>query len=251
MNAPEGPVRSERLSVARFVNFSLALLSLVTAGAIDVRASGIDVNDWELATGISDNDGSTFHRFLTPMNPFVNFDGVMRGASVAQSAYNVHYARQFLDFKIFSDLHCEYSGVRPSCFSSGDVFITTTADFMVNVTAAVDYTFSTNNMGAGIGFAILDLSTGNPHTVFGRSDAANAFLDPWVGQLTLNGSFLLPAGGPYQIQHGINTSAPPPNGSVVTMQGQLRYTLTAVPEPGGLLGLSAAALVVLRRRRSA
>jgi len=221
---------------------------VVALGAAEVCASGLDVNSWDLTTGISDIEGQTFHAFITPMNPFVNFDGVMRGASVAQSTYNVHFAQQFLDFKIFSDLHCQSSGLSPDCSSSGDVFITTTADFMVNVTAAVNYTFSTDRMGAGIGFVILDMSTGNPHTVFGRSDAADALLDPWTGQLTLNDSFLLPGGGPYLFRYSVNTDAPPPSGSVVTMQGQLRYTLTAVPEPSGLMALSAAALVVVRRR---
>jgi hypothetical protein len=214
-------------------------------------AGAFSVDEWHLSCMVYEGSsgGHDSASFSAVQNPFMDEQTASFSDSDSYTSYDFCWGDQFATFSIQSSQHAE--GVSSSVLftaSSGFMYVTPSVDLLFSVDGAFDYDLPADFMMAIFGFDITDPV--EQVEWFGAGQTAETFPgQPASGTLPMEGSVVLPAGHTWQLHYNMELMTfSGTQGHMATGEGDLTFTLTALPEPATLVLLAPAILAARRHR---
>ena len=188
---------------------------------------------------------------FTPENPFQGMTSAQIGISTSVSIYNMAWSSTAGVFDITLDQQVIDTNPGFSARALGAILVEPATDLIVRFDASYTYFLPPEWLFAGLSVVAQDLNAGQ--TLLVRNLFDSSALGLASGTFVVdNAQALLPAGGRYSLQYSaIVDSSSGGSNAIGTGMGNVRITLSPVPEPvtGALFAL-AALPVLIRRRRS-
>ena len=213
------------------------------------------VDSWSLTTGVQDYFGE-FNQTLQSTNmvqtPYVVHQMAQIGNSTAGTYLNVVIDDHHVVLVVEPDQYCIRETMHQSrCTASGEVIISPTQDVTVAFTGSYTYQLVGDPTSMGASISISKILPSGGQSIIGQGYSRESIFGPLSGTLLFNRSAVLPAGSQYRITYQfISDAADPtlPVGGNVTGSGAFQIDVHPVPEPAALGALSAAVLLLHRRR---
>jgi len=216
------------------------------------RADSLGVVEWTLTIGVRDDQGDTEGAFfLDVLNPFSNSHSADLGQNHAETSYDFGWDDAGGTFRLDMTHQAEgtNNSVQRSGSSGGITFTSADTDLLVSVRAEYAYDFPADLMIADlrVGGLLLDPT----EVIFAGIDHySTTFGGPTAGTLSIDDTFLVPAGEPFVISYLTRISASLNSaGSLATGNGFIELDITPTPEPAAVAPLLAALLWLRPRRR--
>lgn len=226
--------------------------------ASDVRANVIQVDQWLLAAGISDDNQTpswAIAFFNVPANPFVNAHSVTLAGASSSAAYNFNWSAAAADFQT----NCSFVGTgypnanadiqRVNC--EANIRVTPFVDALLSVQAHMDYDLGPGDRATSGGWLVSRVPNPAP-IAFGNFHEQPAFGDPRIGAWDDQESLTLLAGNQYMLRYSFVIDANPGSGTQSQLShgnASVLFHIAPVPEPTSAGLLAFGAYIGLCRRR--
>jgi hypothetical protein len=231
----------------------LVLVVLVELGSCAAHAlAGLQVSDWFIASGVSDQSGSNrqFSNIVT--NPFNDTHHAQIGPTYVETSHFFSWAGDDGYFQMHSVQHMEQ--LDGSVGTNALINFSVSNDSILTFSGRYSYAwpsnvFATSNLGAFVYDYTDDVAPFEDGVTGG-----NVGLGPPFGSLVFNASALLTGGHNYAFHYSAGTQVFNPSnpGTFGTGTADITIAITPVPEPTALATIMAFSLLPLRhtKRRS-